>query len=221
MNFARITLLAGHYGSGKTQLALNIALLLKQTRPDVALVDLDIVNPYFRSSDHAEMLRAHGVRLIASEFAGSNVELPGLPSETAAVFDSETLSSVMDIGGDDRGAVALGRYAEKLRREATALLVVNRYRLLTADADAALQIMREIERAGHIRFQGIVNNSNLGVQTTARDVLATREFAERVGALAGLPVVLTAVMASLADEVAGEIGPLLPLTIYDKSVWRI
>lgn len=220
MKEPRITMLAGHYGSGKTQIAINMALDLKKRRERVALVDLDIVNPYFRSGDHIGVLCEAGVRLIISPFAGSNVELPGLAPETAAMLDDEGLFCVLDVGGDDRGAVALGRYAAGLRSGAEALLVINKYRPLTAGVNETLEIMREIEAAGKVPFTGIINNSNLGTETTARTVLDSLEYAEEISEASGLPVKLTAARKELVPELRG-VNSLYPLTIYEKTAWRM
>ncbi len=217
---SRITMLAGHYGSGKTQLAINMALALKKKHERVALVDLDIVNPYFRSGDHTGILHEAGVRLIISPFAGSNVELPGLAPETAAMLDDEGLCCVLDVGGDDRGAVALGRYAAGLRRDARALLVINKYRPLTSGVDETLGIMREIEAAGRVSFTGIVNNSNLGRETTARTVLDSLDYARRISEAACLPIVCTAARKELIPGLEG-VENLYPITIFEKNAWRI
>lgn len=195
----RITVLAGHYGSGKTQLAVYLALKRKETHDRVTLCDLDIVNPYFRTVDSRETLERAGVRLISSDYAGSNVETPGFPPETASVFDDEGVTAVIDVGGDDRGALALGRYKVQLSG-AEILLVVNKYRPLSANAKDAVEICREIEAAGRFRFTGIVNNSNLGVETTAYDVLASIPYAEEISSRLGLPVVAVSVMRELAVE---------------------
>ncbi|MCL1806333.1 MAG: hypothetical protein FWG31_01360 [Oscillospiraceae bacterium] len=189
----RIILLAGHYGSGKTTLAANLAVELRKTKNRVTLCDLDIVNPYFRSIDHREWLDESGVRLISSELAGSSLESPGFPPEAASVFDDEEVTAVIDVGGDDRGALALGRYAEQLRQNTTVLLVVNQYRPLSADAEDTCGICREIESAGRFRFTGIINNSNLGAETTKEDVISSLPYAEEIGKQLGLPITACAV----------------------------
>ena len=117
MEYKRVTLFAGHYGSGKTNIAVNYALRLKKEGKPVVIADLDIVNPYFRTKDSEEELRAAGIRLISSEFAGSNVDLPSLPQEMYTVTDNREEYAVLDIGGDDRGAYALGRYAPSILKE--------------------------------------------------------------------------------------------------------
>ena len=179
MEHKRVTLFAGHYGSGKTNIAVNYALKLKKDGENVVIADLDIVNPYFRTKDSKDELDKNGIKLISSEFANSNVDFPALPQEMYEVTDNRSEFAVLDIGGDDRGAYALGRYAPFIKEENNyeMLLVINKYRPLTADAESAVEIMREIEQAGGISFTGIVNNSNLGEETTAQTVLNSVEYA--------------------------------------------
>ena len=106
---SRVTLFAGHYGSGKTNLAVNYARRLARDGRAVTLADLDIVNPYFRAKDSEALLRQEGIRLLSSPYANSNVDIPALPQEMYAVIDDRSRYAVLDIGGDDRGALALGR----------------------------------------------------------------------------------------------------------------
>ncbi len=217
----RVTLFAGHYGSGKTNIAVNAALALRETRAQVAIADLDIVNPYFRTKDAEGLLQDAGVRLIVSPYANSNVDVPALPAETYAILDNPDLTAVVDVGGDDRGALALGRYAESIVRENdyAMLLVINKYRPLTRTGADAVEVMREIEQAGNIRFTGIVNNSNLGDETTAEDVLSSRDYAAEIAKKTGLPLVMTTVKAELLPELTGKIENLFPLSLYVKQAW--
>ena len=176
----RITLFAGHYGSGKTNIAVNYAFKLRQQGLEVAVADLDIVNPYFRTKDSEKELKEAGIRLICSEFASSNVDLPSLPQDIYSVIDDRSEFAVMDIGGDDRGAYALGRYSESIVRENDyeMYLVINMYRPLTRDAYSTLEVMNEIEKAASMKFTAIINNSNLGEETTAQDVLDSLKYAD-------------------------------------------
>ena len=214
-NYKRITLLCGHYGSGKTNVAVNMAFELKQQCENVALADLDIVNPYFRAKDSMDELKNAGIRLICSEYANSNVDIPALPQDMYAITDDRTLRCILDVGGDDRGALALGRLAPAILSENDyeMLMVINRARPLSRDAASTLEIMREIEAAGGIRFTGLVNNTNLGAETTAEDVLASLPYAKEVSELSGLPIVATSVREDLATELEGKIENLLPLRL--------
>ena len=220
MQHKRITLFAGHYGSGKTNIAVNYALYLKQAGKDVVIADLDIVNPYFRTRDSINELTQAGVRLISSEFASSNVDLPALPQDVYSILDNRDESAIMDIGGDDRGAYALGRYADSIKDENDyeMLFVFNKFRPLTPTAEEALEIMREIEVACKINFTAIVNNSNLGELTTPEDVLSSVSETQRLSEISGLPVKMTAVRADLVNNLNGKVENLFPLTLQNKIV---
>ena len=214
----RVVLLCGHYGSGKTNIAVNLAQEIKKEYPTVALADLDIVNPYFRSKDSAAELEAAGIRLICSNYANSNVDIPALPPDLYALTDDKQMRAVIDVGGDDRGALVLGRLAPAILAEDDyeMLMVINCYRPLTRDAASTVEVMREIEYAGGIRFTALVNNSNLGVETTKEDVLASLRYAEQVAAMSGLPVVMTTVDERLQNELKDKIPNLFPLKLQKK-----
>ena len=218
MDFKRLILLSGHYGSGKTNLAVNLALQLKKQRERVTIADIDIVNPYFRTSDSRGDLMENGIRLICSDFAGSNVDLPALPADIYSLTDDPGQTAIIDVGGDDRGALALGRIREGILRENNyeMLLVINRFRPLTRTAGQTVEIMQEIEAAGGISFTAVVNNSNLGAQTTARDVLDSMVYAHEVCKLTGLPLKMTSVDESLFEQLSGKIDHLFPLRLQKK-----
>lgn len=213
MEYKRLTLFCGHYGSGKTNIAVNVALSLKKTCEKVAIADLDIVNPYFRTKDRQKELQDAGITLICSEFANSNVDFPAMPQELYAITDDRSYTAVLDIGGDERGALALGRLSPMIVEENDyqMLLVINKFRPLTPDAESVMEVMAEIEAACHIPFTGIVNNSNLGDETTADVVLSSIKYAEDVSKLTGLPVVMTAVSDTLYGELEGKIPNLFPI----------
>ena len=220
MNYKRLTILCGHYGSGKTNIAVNMAFDLASQRDNIAIADLDIVNPYFRSKDSEQEFREKNIRLICSDFASSNVDLPSMPADLYAITDDKSLSVIMDIGGDDRGAYALGRLRPAILEENDyeMLMVVNKFRPLTPDAPSTIEVMREIEAACGIPFTGIINNSNLAGETTAEDVLGSISYAEEVSKLSGLPVVLTTVEESLYDELKDKISPLFSLKLQKKPI---
>ncbi len=211
----RLTILCGHYGSGKTNIAVNIATALRRTHDRVTVADLDIVNPYFRSKDSMADLTAAGIRLICSAYANSNVDIPALPQEMYALTDDRSMHAVLDIGGDDRGALVLGRLAPAILAEGNyeMLMVINRYRPLTRDVASTMEVLREIEAAGGIPFTGLVHNSNLGAETTAADVLDSRAYAEAVSLASGLPVVMTAVRQELYAAVRDEVPYPFPLDL--------
>ena len=218
MDHKRITLFAGHYGSGKTNIAVNYALLLAREGKKTAIADLDIVNPYFRTKDSASDLEAAGVDLISPQFANTNVDLPALPAEAYRLVEDKSIFAVMDVGGDDRGAYALGRYAPFILEEGDYRMafVANPCRPLTRTPEEALEVMREIEAAGGVPFTAIVNNANLAHETTAETVLAAIPYMERLSELSGLPVWLTSAEETVAAGLAGKVPRLLPMKLQAK-----
>ncbi len=215
MNFKRVTLFAGHYGSGKTNIAVNYAVKIKEAGLDVCLADLDIVNPYYRAKDSEDELEKRGIALISSVYANSNVDLPAIPQQMYSIVHNTDAYAVMDIGGDDRGALALGRYAPSILEENNyeMFFVINKYRPLTPDAESTVEVMREVEIAGGMKFTAIVNNSNLGEETTAEDVLSSVAYAEEISRITGLPVKMTTVKNELYDELSGRIENIMPLKL--------
>lgn len=214
----RLYIICGHYGSGKTNVAVNLAFHFRKSQTKVAIADLDIVNPYFRTKDSADELAAADIGLICSEYAGSNVDIPALPQDMYAITDKLDTKYILDIGGDDRGALALGRIAPKIKHENNyeMLLTVNRFRPLTRDTASVLEVIGEIEQAAKIRFTGIINNSNLGEETTADDVLSSVGYALDISKATGLPVVLTTVDERLYDAVKDKIENVFPLKLQEK-----
>ncbi|MBR3961806.1 MAG: hypothetical protein IKK13_06330 [Clostridia bacterium] len=212
----RVNLFMGHYGSGKTNIAVNYALHLKGQGKAVKIADLDIVNPYFRTKDSAQLLEKAGIPLISPTFANTNVDLPALPAETYSLFQNNAFYAVMDIGGDDRGAYALGRYRDYILEENDyeAFFVANFYRPLTTTAAEALEVMAEIEAACKIKFTAIINNSNLGEATTPEDIEKTDIKARELCSLSGLPLKFTSAVESIAEQV--NLDNVFPLKLQDK-----
>lgn len=198
----RVTLFCGHYGSGKTNIAVNYALHLSERGFPVSIADIDVVNPYFRTKDSSKELTDAGVEVIALPFANTSVDLPALPQEVYGLVQRRDRRVVMDIGGDDRGAYALGRYRPYILEENdfANLFVVNFYRPLTRTAKEAFEVFREIEAAAGIPFTGIVNNSNIGVETTIGDVINTLSLAEELAEISGVPVVMTTAEKKLCEQ---------------------
>ena len=219
-NFKRLTLLCGHYGSGKTNVAVNLAFYLKEQYNNVVVADLDIVNPYFRTKDSMADFKARGIELICSEYANTNVDIPALPADMYRLTVDKSITAVIDVGGDDRGAYALGRLVPEIKAEDNfdMLMVINGFRPLTPDAESTIEVMREIETACGLKFTGLVNNSNIGDETTAEDIIKSIGYANEVSIASGLPIVMTSVKADLYDELKDKIDNLLPMTLQAKPV---
>ena len=219
---SRVTIFAGHYGSGKTNISANYALKLHAEGKEVAIADLDIVNPYFRSKDAKEMMESKGIRFISSPYANSNVDTPALPADAYSITADRSRYAVVDVGGDDRGALALGRYVPDILAEDDyeMLFVINKFRPLTADVSGTLEVMQEIETACGMKFTGIVNNSNLGEDTTPDDVTGSVSYADSIAEATGLPIKMTTVSAKLYDELESKINNLMPLNLYIRQSWQ-
>ncbi len=216
----KITVVTGHYGTGKTNLSVNIAMNIKAQGKSVCVIDLDIVNPYFRTADFKKLFEENNIKLVAPEYANSNLDIPALS------FDLEQLAMsdnylVIDVGGDDAGATALGRYSqalEKFRDDIEMIYVINAYRYLTPTADDALELMYEIENASHMKHTAIVNNSNLGSETTPETIENSFEFAEEISLKAELPILFNACREDLAEFI--EDKNLMPIKVYVKPFWE-
>lgn len=215
----RITIITGHYGSGKSNISTNLALELAAEGKKVTVVDMDIVNPYFRTADFAQLFADNGVELICPTYANTNLDIPALS------FDIERIAAsggylIVDVGGDDAGAIALGRFAEALNDYGDDLdmfYVINRYRYMTRTPEEALELMYEIEAAARIKHTGIINNSNLGNETTYETVESSLEYGEKLSEAAKLPIVFSTVPSTVDtdDERFKKVN------VYVKPIWEL
>ncbi len=216
MEHKRLTVFAGHYGSGKTNLAVNYALRLAGEGKRVVIADLDIVNPYFRTKDSEGELSLAGIEVISPRFASSNVDLPALPPESYRLISDRSVYGIIDLGGDDRGAYALGRFADAIREENDfrMALVWNCYRPMTETLEDSLAILGEIEAAAHLPFTDIVNNSNLGEESTPETLLDSIGLAKALSDETGLPIWFHAAEAAVAKAIP-ELE-ILPMKLQRK-----
>ena len=215
MHYKRITIISGHYGSGKTNIAVNLAFELKKSGRNVAIADLDIVNPYFRAYDSKDELLKAGIKIIASEFVNTNLDIPSLPQDIYSIVDNKNMDVIIDLGGDELGALALGSIGDAIMAENNydMLFVVNKYRPLTKDLDGAMEIMREIEGVSKVRFTGIINNSNLAGETKKYDIIDSLKYADEISKASFLPIVLTTVSEQVYSECVGCIDNLFSLNV--------
>jgi len=225
-----ITVVCGHYGVGKTNFSVNLACDLAAEGATVTLIDLDVVNPYFRASEQREGLEAKGVRLISPVFAekGTSLDVPSLTGAIepalADVADDEFV--IVDLGGDDVGAAAIGRFAKTANARGLAMLyVLNRHRYLVSDPAEAVEILREIEAASHLTATALVDNAHLGSETTLEALLDEEGYAQAVGDLCGLPLVAKTYPAWIVDASSmqddGKINSSSAYAIhwYVRSPW--
>lgn len=210
-------IITGHYGSGKSNIAINLALEYAKKDKKVFLIDCDIVNPYFRSADSKELLEANGVGLIAPLYANTNLDIPALPPDIQKVFAMDCVA-IWDIGGDDAGAIVLGRYADSIKKDGYEMYyVLNFYRPLTETAEEMTDLMLEIEVSSKLKCTAIINNSNLGSDTDSKTVSDTFDEADIVAEKTGLPIKFTSVLTSLCSEFSDSRTDIFPINIDTRK----
>jgi hypothetical protein len=210
------TVITGHYGSGKTNIAVNLALEeAKKTDKKVFLIDADIVNPYFRSADNEDILTEAGIELIAPMSANTNLDIPAMPATVMKVFNTDC-KVFWDVGGDDAGAVVLGRYAKDIIKQGYEMLyIVNFYRPMTSNEDEMVSLLYDIEAASHLKATALVNNSNLGDETVKNTIIETEEKMKRLSELTALPIKFT----SANEKTASDLPECKPIKMVTKKLW--
>ena len=218
----RMQIITGHYGSGKTEYAVNLARSLAETMENVVLADLDIVNPYFRSYEQTKMLEDAGVKVIVTS-CGGVADIPALNPAVMSVFQDSKWNGVLDIGGDPIGARLLARFAHQIKPEEYDLLfVLNANRPETKDVDCALQYMYGIENECHLKVTGIVNNTHLCGETTIEEIFKGAALAQALSERTGLPIVHHAVQKKFAEQAQAKLREsVLPMNIYMRKPWEI
>lgn len=213
-----ITVVCGHYGTGKTNLSLNLAFDSSGSA-ETTLIDLDIVNPYFRSSDYRKALEDRGIHVIGPNFANTNMDTPSLPPAVGVAL-ANSGRVIIDAGGDDAGAVVLGRYSEAIiGRGYEMIYVINMYRSMTQTPEDAVGILRSIEAVSGLKATGIVNNSHLKERTDAGVVEASLGFADEVSGMTSLPLLFTTAPRVVADSL-NKISNVYPLDIHVRTPWE-
>lgn len=203
----RINIFVGHFGSGKTEIAINYAMKKAAEGNKVTIVDCDIVNTYFRTLDAKDALEAQGIRVISPLFANTNLEMQMMPPEILRVFEEKDTTVVFDVGGDEDGALALGAYKQLFEREGYRLFfVVNAKRPLTETAEDVIEYMIDIEKASRLTITDLVNNTNLSAETEVGDILDGHSVVEQVAARAKLPYTFVAARQDLCKQLPGELA---------------
>lgn len=218
MELKKLNIITGHYGSGKTNISVNLALAAAKAGRKCTVIDLDIVNPYFRTADFEKLFSENGITLKAPMYANSNLDIPALNISVKSALD-ESDCVIIDVGGDDEGAKALGKYKATIDEydEHQMLYVINKCRYLTKEPEEALELMREIETASGLSCTGIVNNTNLGSETDENIVLGSLDYAEKVAEAAGIPVIMTTGKREFLSKVKHN---AFPIEIYIKTLWN-
>lgn len=229
---APVTVVVGHYGVGKTNFSLNLARDAQASGVEVVLADLDVVNPYFRSSDYRAVLEEAGVRIVAPTMAGTTLDSPSISGQVATEIERAQKSAgrsvlIIDAGGDDVGVTALGRFSKAIASAEYAMLyVVNRSRNLTQDVDEASLVLHEIEEKARLHVTALVNNTHLKQETTEQTVLEGIPFAQAVAQAAGLPLACTTLPLGFVDRKSTRFGPndgqktLYPVRVYVRTPWE-
>jgi hypothetical protein len=224
----KIYVLIGNFGSGKTELALNIAFEAAR-HGKTELIDLDMVNTYFRLTDRKKLIDAAEIRLISPNYVNTNVETLSVPAEVVSAFHEDWDTVVFDVGGDGAGATALGRYhqdfAELLPGQLEVLNVVNVRRPMSGTPEKILSLLSVMERSSRLKITGFVNNTNLSYATTEAELQDGYEVLKAVSEQTGIPVAYTSGRSALLDAfmAAGPderyVGKLLPIDIYTHRDW--
>ncbi len=223
----KYTVLAGNYGSGKTEISLNLAVNCAKEGKKVLMIDLDIVNPYFRSSEHEQMLKSLGIEVIKPCFANTAVDVPSLPPDIAAAFDGDYDIVIFDAGGDPVGASAIGVFKKQfaLHEDETAFyFVINSLRPLQNDIDSIREMIYLISHKARLPVSGLINNTNLANETEIDNILESMEMVDQVAELEGVPVKYIGVREDLLGPLRERLGEraerLLPLHIYMRPAWQ-
>jgi hypothetical protein len=213
-------ILAGNYGSGKTEISINMAISFSK-KGRTALVDMDTVNPYFRSAEHGALMESLGISLIAPKYANTGVDLPLIGPEVFSAFGYDY--AVFDAGGDPAGASVLGSIAHRVLESGPPdfYYVVNARRPLQRTPEEITEMLRLIQGKARLRITGLINNTNLARETTLNDLMHGRDVCGRVARMTGLPVVFTSGEQKALDAYQKETGEnnLLPLVIRTRPDW--
>ena len=218
---ARILVLVGNYGSGKTEISLNLALKLARRGEKVTLVDLDIVNPYFRSSERTELLEKEGVKVYAPSFAMSTVDVPSLPADIQAVFADKSRRVLFDVGGDDTGAAALGQYKPYFDQDdVEVLFVVNAFRPLSGDADSVCDLMLRVAGRSRLSPTAVINNANVAWETEESDLVRGEELLREVSTRMNLPIGYLCAKQDILDKLPDHLsGERIAIDILMRPEW--
>lgn len=213
----RITFITGHYGSGKSEFSVNFAI---QKKVDM-LVDLDIINPYFRSREAVDFLNSHNIELLASTIENSlGSDLPYISKEIYLPFYKNYLTAIYDLGGDEAGAKLLRQFSKVIEDvDVDLLLCVNVFREETSTKEKIIKTINEIETAGGVRITGIINNSNFLRNTTYNDILEGEEIIKELARGLNLEILYTAVYEDLLANCGPLMGEIMPLKPYLRKKW--
>lgn len=218
----KIHIFSGHFGSGKTEVALNFAMKQRKSGENVTIVDFDIVNPYFRTNDVRKELAENGIKLIANEYASTNLDMPTVPLNILSVFEEEG-TVIFDVGGDDDGAFALGQYKQYFDKYGYEMhFVVNTKRPLTEKCEDLLEIAQRIEYASRLKFTDIYNNTNLSVLTDEKTLFSDYGEIEKLSQKMGILIKKNCGIEAAVKRVPDKLkDTILKMNIYIPKPWEI
>ena len=217
----RLSIVTGHYGTGKTEFAVNLALAMARDGERVMMADLDIVNPYFRSRERRKVLEEAGIRLISSSQACSDADVPALPAELLTILEGRSIRGVLDIGGDPVGARVLARFQPRIVMEDYQLIyVLNANRPEVREAENAIAYLRGIEATTGLTCTGIVNNTHLCGETTEEEIRKGAVLAAEVSRETGIPVLCHVAEKKFIPSLSDLPETVFPITIQMKKPWE-
>lgn len=219
---SRIRIFTGHFGSGKTEIAINYAINLAKSGYKTALVDIDIVNPYFCVRDIKKDLEQYGIRVISANPSWSNAELMVVPPEVASVFNDKSYEVVIDIGGDDQGSVVLGQYNRFLKEEPYDMyFVINNNRPFTSDEIGTEEYLNHVERASRLKANYLISNTNMSYETGIQDILKGDLITKKVSQKLNIPYKYLVCKREFVNDLENKVSTeILPIDIYMKPPWR-
>ena len=219
----RLTIFCGHFGSGKTEVSINYAIKLSKQGKKVTIVDLDIVNPYFRTADAKKVLSDNGIELIAPQFANSNLDMPTVPQDIKKVFYEKDCEVIFDVGGDDDGAYALGQYIEFFKNVPYRMIfVVSTKRPMTPDAKSLYEMALSIEYASRLKFTDIANNTNLGQMSDEDTLLSDYDEILELSKKLNIPVSMQCGLEKNLKNLPIDLDDYkFPMNIYIKMPWEV
>ena len=233
-NLKNFIVITGHYGCGKTNFAINLAFDFVKSGKEVTVVDMDLINPYFRTSDFKGILEEKGIEVITPVFGATNLDIPSLPASMYSIFEKKDRVVIVDVGGDDAGSTVLGRFRPQFENtDYDMLYVINRYRSMSTDMDEAIEVLEEIKAVSGLKPSKLINNSHLMFETTAEVLRSGMDFANDISKKTGLPVYCTTVRRDIFDrvknsnnndaefnELSEKITNLYPVDIFVKTIWQ-
>lgn len=219
----RIRIIIGHYGSGKTEFSINYAIKLAGLNKKVSLVDLDVVNLYFRSREKEDILKKHNIRLIGSEIKANAVDIPSISAEVLTPLDDKSYDAVFDVGGNPAGARTLVRYEKYFTEgEYDMFFILNANRPETQTVENALEYMTKIEDMARAKVTGIINNTHLLKSTTIDDIIKGNELAKELSSLTKIPVKYNVIVKELVKDLPDNLeGEIFPIKLYMREEWMI